>query len=181
MTEIRAKDRLFVALTLPLTVAALYLYAWRGEAAKELESAERRRASLVAEEDFESQLAKARRERKSAEEELAAERKIPMPEAAVKANPADGETEREAAVLNVFREAGLRVAASEPAGDAGKNRDMLQAAGCRPRPMTRRYVLEGGYAQTVKALSVFAERKMAVITEKADMPEAGHWTLEITL
>jgi len=181
MTEIRPKDRLFLALAIPLAAAALYWYAWRADAGRRLEATERQRASLVAEEDFEGEFAMARRERESAEAELESERKVPPPAAKVKANPEDSEADREVAALKVFRDAGLRVVASEQLEGTGPAADLLQASGFRPRPMSRRYVLEGSYSQVVKALSAFAEGEMAVAPERVGMSEAGHWTMEVAL
>ena len=180
MTEIRPKDRLFLAVVVPLAAVAAYWYGWRAEAGAELSTLESRRAALVSAGDFEDAFAKARRERKAAEAELEAERNAARPAVKVKADPAEAEADREAAVLEVFREAGLKVISGERIEGGGVGA-VLQAAGCRPGPVARRYSLEGTYPQVMDALARFAGREMAVVAEKVEMCAPGSWRMEVAL
>lgn len=181
MTEIRVKDRIFLALAIPLAAAAVYWYAWRADASAEIETLERKCASLVTAEDFDHEISKAEHEKKSAEKSLESERAVKPPAKKVKANETDSEADREVAVLKVFKDAGLRIAASERLENAGTAADVLRRTGCRPAPITRKYTIEGSYSRITEALSRFAQKEMAVVTEKIAMTKSGHWILEVTL
>lgn len=201
MTEIRTKDKLFLAVVVPLAVVACYWYGWRAEAGRRLDALERRHAALVTEADFAFEMATARRNLTAAEAELEAVRKLPPPEAKVKARCESGTAERERAVLNVLNGAGLFVATVQNAQTESNIRfdeiaastlesarkfvggDILTATGVCPNPILRTYVVEGRYPQVVKALEAFASRQMAVIPEKVNLNESerGRWTLTLWL
>lgn len=202
MIEIRTKDKLFLAVVVPIAVVACYWFGWRTDAARRIDGLERRHAALVAEDDFEFEMTKARRELVASEADLAAERKIPVPEAKVKARRESVAAERERAVLGVLHGAGLFVSAasgaqteqSVPFDDEEDlsvavgarpfvGGDILKATGVCPEPVLRTYVVEGRYPQVVKALETFAARQMAVIPEKVNLSEAGRgrWKLSLWL
>ena len=201
MTEIRTKDKLFLAVVVPLALVAVYWYGWRAEAGRRLDGLERRHATLVTEADFPFEMATARRNLAATEAELEAERKLPPPEAKVKARRESVAAERERAVLNVLNGAGLFVAAAKNAQTDSNSRfdetaawmsesarafvggTTLAATGVCPNPILRTYVVEGRYPQVVKALETFAARQMAVIPEKVNLNESerGRWTLTLWL
>ena len=201
MTEIRTKDKLFLAVVVPLALVAGYWYGWRAEAGRRLDGLERRHATLVTEADFPFEMATARRNLAATEAELEAERKLPPPEAKVKARRESVAAERERAVLNVLNGAGLFVAAVRNAQTDSNIRfdetaawmpesartfvggTILAATGVCPNPVLRTYVVEGRYPQVVKALETFAARQMAVIPEKVNLNESerGRWTLSLWL
>ena len=201
MTEIRTKDKLFLAVVVPLALVAVYWYGWRAEAGRRLDGLERRHATLVTEADFPFEMATARRNLAATEAELEAERKLPPPEAKVKARRESVAAERERAVLNVLNGAGLFVAAAKNAQTDSNSRfdetaawmsesarafvggTTLAATGVCPNPILRTYVVEGRYPQVVKALETFASRQMAVIPEKVNLNESerGRWTLTLWL
>lgn len=201
MTEIRTKDKLFLAIVVPLAAVACYWFGWRTDAARRFGDLERRHATLVAEDDFDFEMAKARRELAASEADLEAERKIPVPEAKVKARRESVAAERERAVLEVLHGAGLFVSAAsgaqvelnpqyenEDALSVESERafvggDILKATGVCLEPILRMYVVEGRYPQVVKALEAFATRQMAVIPEQVNVSESGRgrWKLSLWL
>jgi len=182
MTEIRTKDKLFLAVVVPLAAIVAYVYCWRIDTAKRVEMLSASSVRLVKPEDFDYEKHLAERALKQAEETLAAEKQVPMPALKVKADAKASAAEREREVLAIFREAGLRVLDSELC-EGGSGAAVLQATGTRPEPVSRRYRLDGRYPQVRQALETFATREMAVIVEKLDMEEAerGRWKLEVCL
>jgi len=191
MTEIRAKDKLFLAVAVPAALVAAYWYGWRAPAGRRLAELQYNHTRLVAAEDFADEKSRAERAFEEANAELAAERKAPPPQADVRADAADSPAERERQVIRLLREAGLTVVGSaEPpaaAGGAdaraGKGGELLKATGVRPSPIHRAYTVDGRYPDVVQALRALVERKMAVIPDRVQMraPGRNRWTLEVWL
>ena len=188
MTEIRTKDKLFLAVVVPAALLAAYWYCWRASAGRQLDELHSRQAQLVTADDFPMEKRRADRELAEARAELEAEKKIPRPQVAVVAEAVASEAERERQTLQVFREAGLTVVAREApradaAADSGMAGELLKATGARPRPSRRAYTVDGRYPDVVRALRAFDERKMAVIPDCVQMRETGRnrWTLEVWL
>jgi hypothetical protein len=77
MTEIRTKDKLFLAVVVPVAIIAAYWYGWRASAGRRLAELETSHAQLVAVEDFPMEKRRAERELAEANAELEAEKKIP--------------------------------------------------------------------------------------------------------
>ena len=182
MTEIRAKDKLFLVVAVPLAVLAAYVGCWRNDVVRRTDELAARGARLVAIEDFEDWKRRAEHELRCAEEELEAERRLPMPAAKVRADAGASAAEREREVLAVFREAGLRVVDTALC-EGGAGAEVLRATGVRPAPVCRSYRIDGRYPQVREALEAFARREMAVIVEKLDMEQSGRgrWKLEVCL
>lgn len=184
---VRDRDRAFLAVAVPVALAALYVVLWRNGASRRLDALSERHVSLVAVEDFESEMARAGRLLKDSEAELAAE--LAVPESPAKAVAPEGSSlaERERAVIGVFAAAGLAVLRCEIADEGSPAAgDALSAAvgrGTAWRAVRRRYVLDGTYPAVKKALDVFAARKMAVVPDGVSMRGAGRgrWTVEIWL
>lgn len=197
MIEVRTKDLVFLAVAFPLAVAAVYWFGWRTDAVRRIGELERRQATLVSEENFAFEMAKARRELASAEEELAAERKMPPPTVQVRTVGGVPQAERERGVLSVLRASGLLVTSVTSssveergeglswAGDAHASigGERLKAAGACEQPILRVFSVEGRYPQVVKALERFEILKMAVVPERLEMTEGsrGRWNLSIWL
>jgi len=198
MTEIRMKDKIFLAAVVPAAIAGLYWYCWRDPAAKREAEIERRLSVLVEEEDFPAEKARAARDLAAARAELAAEREIPMPQARVKGNPDASISEREMALFDIFAQFGVTILSGDTPrqpGDTphpgvgtlpnsgGDSPRTLAACGVCPRPVLRVYVLDGKYPAVVKALEAVAARELAVIPDKASMRESGRgrWTMEVWL
>jgi hypothetical protein len=190
MTEIRTKDKLFLAVVIPAALVAAYWYGWRTSSGRQIAELESRQEKLVAEEDFHMEMRRAERELAEAKAELEAERKIPQPQVSVKADPKASQAERERQALAIFREAGLTVVGSaEPrAIQASDTRAMraealLKATGARPCPIRRAYTIDGRYPDVLKALRKFDTGEMAVIPDRVQMRAEGRnrWTVEVWL
>ena len=189
MTEIRSKDKLFLAAVVPLALLAAYWYGWRAAAGRQVAELERRQSALVAEEDFQMEKRRADAELAEARAELAAAKKLPPPQTTVKADPGASAALRERQVLQVFREAGLTVVGSAAPKDirpadgslGGRAGEVRKATDVCPEPVRREYVIDGRYPDVVKALETFVERQMAVIPDCVKMRAAGRnrWTLEV--
>lgn len=185
--EIRAKDKIFLALFIPAALVSAYLFFWRIDASNELERLERRCAALVATEDF--PLAEKRLELrvKEAEERLDSLRNEPVPEPLVLANPAESAAGREIAVMRVFRESGLVVTRSEavdlPGASRSRAKEALEASGALASPVRRRYGLDGSYPSVKRALDAFCRERLAVVPDGIQMrsAQAGRWTLDLWL
>lgn len=190
MIEVRAQDKIFLALLVPVALVAGYVYFWRLDAARRLDDLMRRNATLVAVEDFPSRKRMAERARDDAREALATERAVPRPPAKMQADPNATFAERERAVLDVFRAAGLCVVRGETlpkssAIDENAGGAIWRAAGWQRgwSAEHRRYELDGTYPAVKRALDVFSARQMAVIPEKVEMhaPGLARWIVEVWL
>jgi hypothetical protein len=191
MTEIRAKDKIFLAVAVPAAIVAAYWHCWRAPAGRRLAKLQYNHTRLVDVEDFADAKSRAERAFEEANAELEAERKAPVPQSAVCADAADSAAERERQVILLLRESGLTVVGSaglsNAAGGAdsraGKGGELLKATGVRPSPIHRAYTVDGRYPDVVKALKTLAERKMAAIPDRVQMraPGRNRWTLEVWL
>ena len=190
MTPIRTKDKLFLAIAVPLAAAGAYFWCYRADAVKKLDALRGETAALVSQDTFDDEMRIARRKLADAEEELAAERKVAPVVGKVKGDAAETPAEREREVLRVFRDCGIGVMRTEDAlrgSSAAQVRDgldaraahSLMATGVRPEPVLRRYVLDGAYPAVRNALGVIASREMAVIPVSVEMREngRGRWTV----
>jgi len=185
--EVRAKDKVFLAVVVPLAAVAAYAFLWRADAARRLDSLVGRNAALVAPGDFPMEMRRAERRLADSAAELESERAVPAPAAKMSADAGATPAERESSVLNAFREAGLVVVRSEtpePQPEGGAGDAVSEAVGPGGwRATCRRYTLDGTYPAVKRALDAFAARKMAVVVDKAEMRESGRgrWTLEAWL
>ena len=190
MTEIRVKDKLFLAVVVPAALLAAYWYLWRADVGRQMDELSRRHEALVEEEDFPMEKRRADKVLAEARAELEAERKKPMPQTKVKADAQERAAERERAVLQVFRESGLTVVGSAATDglrrervQTGKAGELLKATGARPEPLHRSYTIDGRYPDVVKALGTLSDREMAVIPDGVVMraEERNRWTVEVWL
>ena len=191
MTEIRTKDKLFLAVVVPVAVIAAYWYGWRASASRRLAELETSHAQLVAVEDFPMEKRRAERELAEANAELEAEKKISPPQTKVSADAQASAAERERQVLQLLREAGLTVVGSTESKDGASSSgprtarggELLKATGLRNVPVHRAYTVDGRYPDVVKALKAIDDRKMAAIPDRVLMRASGRnrWTLEIWL
>ena len=158
MTEIRTKDKLFLALVVPATVATLYWFGWRADAGRRIDSLRQRQSALVSQEDFDDEMSRARRQADAARDELAAERNTPAPASRVKGDAAESEAERSRTVVDAFRAAGLKMVRSHPPA-----MDALKKTSIRPNPMVRRWTVDGTYPSLLSALDGFVSRELAIV------------------
>lgn len=183
MTEIRTKDKLFLAVALPAALIFLYVWGWRNAAVKRLRALETQELALVTEAAFPQEKRTLEQKAEAAKKDLEEAKAAPMPAARVKGNPATSPAERERAVVETFRASGLRVTKIEPGaasgnapGDAGA---ALNATGVCPEPVRRVYRLDGAYPSVRRALDTFAGNEMAVVVEQLSMENNGNWSVSI--
>lgn len=179
MIEVRAKDRLFVLVVLPLALAGSYLGFVRTGLSERLEKLTMRERELVAEEDFPLELRRAEMRRDEARAELAAEKAMPPPVSRVKSTAGARLAEREAAAIAVLREAGLSVSKMEHV--EGGEVTILRSTGLCPDPMVRGFSIDGGYPAVKRALEILVERELALAVQRLAMDENGRWRIEIIL
>ena len=180
MTPLRTKDRVFLLTAVPAAAVAAYIWLWRIDAARRADGLETRSAALVTVEGFDGEMALAGRQLASATRELEEEKSKIPPATNVKGDPSATAAERESEVLAVFRSAGLWAVRSEEA-EGGPSGQVLQAAGSRPDPRCRRYLLEGSYPAVKRALDLFVAKEMAVVPERLEMAGNGavRWMMEV--
>lgn len=182
MTPVRTKDKLFLAVVVPLALVAAYVGLWRRNAAREVSALDARLAGLVEEADFPVEERKLEAALKRAAEARAAAEALPPVRAAVRADAAARPAEREREVVAVLREAGLSVLRSERVSEVrgeSAGAAVLRATGARPEPVLRRYLLDGGYPAVRRALGAFAAREMAVVIETVAMRADGKWEVTV--
>lgn len=182
MIEVRTKDRLFLAIALPAAIVGAYLYFWRADAVKRIESAEKTSSAMISAEDYDFEKAKALKSLASAKEELEAEKTAPRPESRVKGEKDAPPAKRESAVLGMFAKEGLGVLRSEEVSrEANFRREALKAAGVEA--VLRRFTLDGSYPAVRRALDAIASEELAAIPEAVEMRESGRarWTISIWL
>ena len=182
MTEIRTKARIFLAVVLPLVAVAAYVFLWRVEAAKKLEYYGKLDAELVDKADYPSVKARAERDLKLAEENLAKERATEMPKAKAVGDAADSFAKREHAFMEVLAGCGLRVVSCEriKAGDDTSSA-VLSASGVCGNPVRCRFVVDGGYVSVVEMFDALSHGKHAVIVDSVSLEGDDRWTLEAVL
>ena len=187
--EVRAKDKVFLAVALPLAAVAAYVWMWRIDAAKTIASLERLHGTLVAVEDFPAELARAQSQLDASAAELEAARNAAWPQKKIVYDCDASFACRESDVIGVFREAGLVVMRSEAlsapsAGEETGGKAIMDARG-RQRGWgaeLRRYTLDGTYPSVKRALDAFAARQMAVVPEAVSMRGGvTRWTIELWL
>ena len=129
MTEIRTKDRIFLAVAVPAVVAALYWFGWREGEWRRIGELRQRQSALVSQEDFDDEMARANRQARAAREELAAERNASPPARKVKGDAGESEAERGRAVVETLRAAGLKIVRSEASDCASAARSAPDSDG----------------------------------------------------
>lgn len=181
MTEIRFKDKVFLAIAVPLAVAAVYFWYLRPEAAAKLKTLEERDRATVTREEYPGEKRVMTARLKDAEAALSAERSVKPPEPQVVPPGDPSPARRTQAVVATFREAGVRVVSVSLAGDARGERaeSSLRALKAMPSPVRRVYVLEGGYTAVKKAFRAFVDEKAAVIVSSLESQGADRWRVEI--
>ena len=143
--EIRTKDKIFLAVFLPVAIIFAYVHFWRVDAARSLAALEATHERLVAVDDF--PLSKRICEAKiaEAEKELEDEKNIAPTAPHVVADAAATIAVREREAMKVFRESGLVVLRSEAIDSRDGGIDAaaaLRATGVCAEPVRRRYTLD---------------------------------------
>lgn len=163
MIEVGKRDRIFVAVVLPLALLGTFVYFVRQPLARERAALAAERAQLpdpdmfpAARRALEDRLAEAERERKA----VLAEK---QPESAVRGEAGETEAARVEAVFGVLHAKDVRIVKAEPVEATGRAVDVLRGTGLRPAPAARRLVLEADYAAVLEALRECEARRLAVV------------------
>lgn len=183
--EVRAKDKIFMAVFIPIAIGAAYAWFWRIDASKAMVALEAEHDRLVAVEDFplEERIRKARLA--DAERELEDERATAPAEPKVVADAVASVALREREVMKVFSDAGLAVMRCEAVAAKRSciSPEALAATGLCPTPVCRRYTLDGSYPAVKRALDAFCRTRSAAIPDSLSMRSTGfaRWTVEVWL
>ena len=113
MTALRLRDKLFVVVVIPAALLGSYVYYWRIPHAEKVKTASEACAKLITPEKHAEEKAKLQKLVADTAAELEAEKKTNVPESKIAAGAGDTVAAREQAVLDVFRDAGIRVVSSE--------------------------------------------------------------------
>jgi hypothetical protein len=163
MIEVRTKDVIILSLVVPVAAAALYFHFWRSASSARLTAIEREISALVEEEDFDFEMAKARRGVEAARAERDAQKSMPSPVSRVKADVAQSEAERMRAISEVFLASSLRIIRCERVISDKTVAAALSSTGLRQKIAARCWELEGGYDDVLKALEkIDSEEKAAL-------------------
>ena len=182
MIEIGKRDRIFVAVVLPLALLGGYLHFVRQPLAKARGTLAAERAQLPDPDMFPRERRALAGRVAEAERRVEAERKAPAPEPAVRGTDGESEAARQQAVFDALHAKGVRIVSSEAAEAEGVCADALRATGIRPNPVARRLRLESGYAEMLGALKEIGDRRLAVIPAKWSMTPSGatcRWELTL--
>lgn len=183
MIEVRTKDKIFLAVLVPLALVACHFHFLRAPEARRLAVLRTEQARLPDIEQFPAERRRLEKRLLDARAALDAARAEKPPEAAVRGSAEETVAARHGAAVRTFAEAGLRVVRVETvSGGASRGDAVLQGTGVRPAPAARRFVLEGDYGAFLAALGAWMEAKAAVVPESVSM-EGGAQTCrwEVTL
>ena len=182
MIEVGKRDRIFVAVALPLALLAAHWHFVRGPLEKERAALAAEQARLPDPDMFAVERRTLQTRVAEAEKDLDAARAEKAPEAEVRGEPGASEAARQQAVVDVLQAKGVRILKVEPVEDGGAGADILRATGVRPAPVARRIELEAAYPALVDVLAEFEARRMAVVPGPVSMASDGtscRW--EVTL
>lgn len=181
MTEIRTKDRLFLAAVVPLALACAYFFYLRPSAAAKLKMLEDLDRTTVTHEEYPGEKRLRSAALTQAQANLVAEQNIKPPASEVAGHADDTPARRTCCVVAVFRSAGMRVVSASLAQDGAGDRaaNALRATGVRPVPVKRVYVLEGAFPALKKAFETFAREKSPVVVSSLESAGGDKWKVEI--
>ena len=169
MIQVGTRDRIFVAVALPLAMLAGYVHFIRQPLARERAALGAEQARLPDPDMFPSERRLLRDRAAEAERDLAAAKAEKPPEVAVRGAADESEAARQQAVFDLLHAHGVRVAKAGPVEAAGVCADTLRATGVRPQPVARRFALEASYPALVEALKALEAARLAVVP--------GAWTM----
>lgn len=190
MIEVGTKDKIFVALALPLAVFAGFVFFVRAPAVKTQTALAEERRRLPDPDLFPIERRNLANRVTETEKELAVARARKPVAAAVVGDVAASVADRQDAVFAALSQRGarlVRVAAGEgtnagAAGDADRAARALRDTGIRPEPVERRFVVEAAYPDFVAALETFISTRAPVVPTAVSMTtQAGVCRWEFTL
>lgn len=165
MITVGTKDKVILALLIPLGVIAAYWYFWRVPVGERVAALEREHLELVDPDQFPLEKTALQNRLKTAEAERSAERAIRPADPCFVGTPAAELAERQDAVFSVLRAHGIRILHAERQEAESPLRETLARTGCRPHPDCLSLTLETAYPTLVAALAELEHQKTAVIPE----------------
>lgn len=189
MIQVRTKDKIFLAVALPLALLAAYVWLVRQPLATRTAALAAEQRNLPDEDSFPAEKRRLQRRLADAEAELAAEKAEKSPEVAVKGDPESTAAARQDAVLAVFTSAGAKVLHVQPPQAETPPEDVrgdavLRATGRCPAPEMRQFMLEADYAVVTSVLKTFADRQTPVVPESVSLNVDGRtcrWEMTLWL
>lgn len=181
MTEIRTKDKLFLAAVVPLALAIVYFMYPRESAVSKYKALQERDRVTVTHEEYPGQKRIRTIALREAQAAFAAEKEKKPPEPEVVGSADAAPARRTHDVVAVFREAGMRVVSVSLAQkhDDARASHVLRATLVRPAPVKRMYVIEGSYPSLKKALETFVKEKTPVVASSLQSAGDDRWKVEI--
>lgn len=181
MIEVGTKDKIFVALALPLAVFAGFVFFVRSPAVKTRTALTEERQRLPDPDLFPIERRNLANRVTETEKELAAARARKPVAAAVTGDAAASVADRQDAVFAALSQQGVRlvrVAAGEGtdpgvAGEVDRAARALRETGVRPEPVERRFVVEAAYPDFVAALEAFVSMRAPVVPAAVSMTTQG--------
>ncbi|MBQ7189119.1 MAG: hypothetical protein IJR99_06845 [Kiritimatiellae bacterium] len=163
MITVGTKDKLVLAILLPLGLAVAYWYLWRAPFRARVAALEREHLNLVDPDQFPLEKTALQNRLKTAEAKRTAERAIRPADPSFVGNPDTELAERQDAVFSVLRTHGIRILHAERKEAESPLRHTLERTGCRPCPDCLSLTLEAAYPALVAALTELERQKAAVI------------------
>lgn len=188
MTAIRTKDKIFLAVVVPLAIVGAYVFGLAMPAQKRIAALREQHRVLPDVDMFPTEKRTLQRKVAETEKELAAEKAVKPPEMSVKGDPAAMVAVRQDAVLAMLTAAGVQVVKVQPVatdGEGGaRGRAVLAATERCPAPEARVFTVEADYASLVAALKAFADRQAPVVPESISLRVGGRtcrWEMTLWL
>lgn len=181
MIQVGKKDKIFVAVLIPVLVFVAFLYYVREPAVKQRAEMKARIAQLPEPSMFPMLERRLKEKVAEAEVELKKTKDEKPPAPKVVANKDDSIAARRETLFDTFRKKGAEIKSVEPIEAASISGDALKATGCRPAPAIVRVSLEAEYPAITGCLKEIEEKKMAVIVEAVEMSVNDKCRWEILL
>jgi hypothetical protein len=181
MIEVRSKDKVFLAIALPMVVAGLYFWWVRPAEIKKLDVLKAQDRVTVTEAEYPSAKRIAEKAEKEALAKLESERAIPLPAPKVVGKESDAPAVRTRAVVENFRKSGVRVVSSAVVeeNNVSRSASVLKVTGIRHLPLVRAYAIEGDFRSLCAALHGFEKAKMPVIVDSVASEGGNRWRVRI--
>ncbi|MBO5642907.1 MAG: hypothetical protein J6S51_02760 [Kiritimatiellae bacterium] len=182
--EVRTKDKVFLAVLIPILTAFLYWWIWRDDALKRLRSLQEEDLKLIEVDDFPMEYQKAQMRFDASKLKLENAKLLKPSQQLVSPSIDSTFAERETIVLDILRQSGLeilRISSSERDNSANANEFQLAT---NYKGQLRRYTLSGTYPSVMRALKKLSNHRVAVIPEEVGMTILGHsarWVIEVLL
>lgn len=174
MMQVRKKDKIFLAVILPLVLLWGYFDFVRKPLVRRFEALKTEQRQLPDEAMFPTEKRQLQKRLAEAEAALAQEKAEKPPALKVTGEPTALAATRQDAVLAALTKAGAKIVRVEPVAGEKTSEDrrgdaVLRATERCAAPEARRFVVEADYATFVSALGAFTAARMAVIPESISL------------